>query len=438
MKAWTLAKKDLLIYCRDKTGLLLGIGLPIVLALIFGTAMGAMNDGGGGASRVRLYVEDRDGSDLSKELIEALQDSATLRISLVDLEQADLDQDDSARGRVATGNSAAGLLIEEGFEESMGGEDPSSRLRLFRDPSKQVEAQVLAGSLMPVFFEVFGDLIGQHMMTDSLRRFGFTDEGIDEVSAFVEGAWERYTTPAEGEESATGGSGFGGFSSVTTVLSAVGLETEDVVGGGDAAEAMRIGTQAHAVAGIAVMMLLFGLVACGSTLREEEEEGTLDRLRLASDHVSILGGKFLFTWLVGLAQLVILFVVGSFVFDIPFFRDPLALTLLSAATSAAATGFGIFFAATCETRKQVEGLSTLIILAMSAAGGSWFPLFVTPEWFQTLGHFTLNAWAMDGFHGLFLYDRGLSGILTELGVLTGIALGTSGLAVWLWKRRLAV
>ena len=75
---------------------------------------------------------------------------------------------------------------------------------------------------------------------------------------------------------------------------------------------------------------------------------------------------------------------------------------------------------------------------MSAAGGSWFPLFVTPEWFQTLGHFTLNAWAMDGFHGLFLYDRGLSGILTELGVLAGIALGTSGLAVWLWKRRLAV
>ena len=68
---------------------------------------------------------------------------------------------------------------------------------------------------------------------------------------------------------------------------------------------------------MAVMILLFGLIHCGGTLLEEGDSGTLDRLRLAPGASSaILSGKFLFTWLVGLIQLVILFAYGCLVFDV--------------------------------------------------------------------------------------------------------------------------
>jgi len=442
VNAWTLAAKDLLVYGRDRTGLLLGLGLPIVLALIFGTAMGAIG-GEDGTPRVRLALEDRDGSDASRELVAALDAADAIRVRLVEPAAADADPDESARGRVATGNAPAGLLIRKGFGASLG-EDAGPRLRLYRDPSRHVEQQILGGALLPVFFETFGDTLGKRLVTGSLGELGFPAGGLDAARGLVGTAWDRLSAIAA--ENATDGSeetaaeevDAAVFDFASGVLGAVGLETEDLAGGSDAKEAQRIGQQAHAVAGIAVMMLLFGLVACGSTLREEEDQGTLDRLRLAGSVTSILGGKFLFTWIIGIAQLVILFLVGALVFDVPFFRDPGALFLLSATTVAAATGFGILFAATCESRKQVEGVSTLVILAMSAAGGSWFPLFITPAWFQTLGHFTLNAWAMDGYHALFLYDRGLAGILTDVGVLAAIAAGTSLAAVWLWERRLAV
>lgn len=103
-----------------------------------------------------------------------------------------------------------------------------------------------------------------------------------------------------------------------------------------------------------------------------------------------------------------------------------------------ATFLGILLAVTCRTRKQLEGLSTLVILVMSALGGSWFPLIITPEWYRKLGHFTLNAWAMDGYQGIFWYGKDLGGIATEIAVLLGIAAVTSALAVRGWKRRFEV
>ena len=471
MNAWKLAKKDLTLFFRDRVGLLLGLLLPVVLAAIFGTAMGAMAGGGDAVARIGLFVEDRDGSQASRSLVKALAASSTLRVRAIDLEVADRDEKESARGRVAQGDGPAGLLIPAGFGSAedeaggvAGGEAGAVRMQLFRDPSKHVENQVLAGSLLPVVLEAGGAATGPLLMLDGLRSSGYPKAAMGAAKEVVTETWERlYALALEageaGEASATSETGAhggeqsdpgadassqqrssmpsagGGFPQ--ELLAAAGLEVENVVGGADAARAMQIGVQAHAVAGIAVMMLLFGLVACGSTLREEEEEGTLDRLRLATTPGAILGGKFLATWLMGLLQLAVLYLVGSFLFDVPILREPVALILLSCATSAAATGFGLFFAATCTTRKQVEGLSTLVILAMSAAGGSWFPLFATPEWFQRLGHFTLNAWAMDGFHGLFVYDRGLGGIALEIGVLCAIAAVLSSIAVLLWNRRLA-
>ena len=216
--------------------------------------------------------------------------------------------------------------------------------------------------------------------------------------------------------------------------SALGLEVEDVAGGAQAGRKAAAG--AHAIAGIAVMMLLFGLTACGGTILEEADSGTLQRVQLTPGAgAAVLLGKALFTMSVGVAQLLLLFAYGGFVFDVPVLRDPAALAVHSAAVAAAAAGFGLLLAVLCRTRKQLEGLSTLLILTMSALGGSWFPLALVPEGFRTIGHFTLNAWAMDGFQGILWYGKGLGGIWLEIAVLVAIAAAT-GTAAWLgWRRR---
>ena len=448
MKAWLMAKKDLTVFFRDRLGVLLGFGLPIVLATVFGAAMGAFQGDGETMGQVSLYVEDRDDTDASRALVAALKEADGLRIREIDV-AVDVDEDGagSARAHVADGDGPAGLLIAAGYAaEVAAGKTPP--LTLYRDPGKGIEQQIIAGNLLPALFQAAGETLGHQAMMKTLDWIDLPAAGRGEAEAILERSWsgmsalvKRLEESGAGEAEARDDADdeVGGFDFANLLTDALGLEVEDVVGGGNAARARRIAAQAHAVAGIAVMMLLFGLVACGGTLLEEEASGTLERLRLAPGaNRAILGGKFLFTWIIGLAQLLVLFLYGLLLFDLPLFRAPGALLVLSAVVAAAATGFGILFAVVCRSRKQLEGLSTLVILLMSAMGGSWFPLAITPAWFRDLGHFTLTAWAMDGYQAIFWYEKGLSGIRLELGILLAIAVGTSALAFQLWNRRVRV
>src|SRR4029079_11062795 len=143
------------------------------------------------------------------------------------------------------------------------------------------------------------------------------------------------------------------------------------------------GRTAQSTAGPAVMMLLFGLTACGTTILAEREGGTLRRLLISpAPRAAILGGKFLFTLVTGLLQVAIMFAFGALVFRLPVLDRLPGIVIVSVATCAAATSFGIFIATVGRSQKQIEGISVLVILVMSAIGGSWFPLFLAPSWMQ--------------------------------------------------------
>jgi len=187
---------------------------------------------------------------------------------------------------------------------------------------------------------------------------------------------------------------------------------------------------------------MFSLVAAGGTLLEEHDEGTLQRLQLSpAAGPAILLGKLCSLGTIGLLQLVVLYTYGAFLFDVPVLADPLALVLTSVGLVLAASGLGLTFAVTCTSRKQLEGLSTLVILVMSAVGGAWFPREITPDWFQTVGLFTITAYAMDAFHGIFWYGKGilprdeLDGIWPQLVALYAIGGGLLLLSFRLFERR---
>lgn len=463
MMAWRLCRKDLAIYVRDRLGLTLGLGLPVVLALVFGAAMGSLGgDGDDAIARVPFAVEDHDRSEASRALVAELMAAEGLRVREIEV-VASAPGEPPAEDlitAVSDGDVPGGLLIPAGFGARLLAGEPHG-LELHRDPGKAIEQQVIAGNLVRVLFVTLGDRLGSGVMLRVLDMLDFPGAGKERAREILDVSWSAMVQlvdalEAQGvfaalAESASEGSGEGdapedeakadeGFDLQRHVADLFGLIVVDEVGEAEGgAAAMRAAQQAHAVSGIAVMMLLFGLVTCGGTLLQEQAEGTLDRLRLAPAGVQhVLAGKFLFTWLIGMTQLGILFLVVGPIFSLPVFRDPLALVVLSAAVAAAATGFGVLFAALCRTRPQLEGASTVVILTMSAVGGSWWPLVMTPEWYQKLAHFTLNAWAMDGYQGLFWYGKDLGGIAPEIGVLLGIAALSSLLALVLWRRRLRI
>ncbi|MBC8327291.1 MAG: hypothetical protein H8E31_00920, partial [Planctomycetes bacterium] len=64
--SWTIARKDLRSYFRDRTGMLLGFLLPIALVTAFGFIAQVLYGGNSAMGRTTLWVADENGSDSSR------------------------------------------------------------------------------------------------------------------------------------------------------------------------------------------------------------------------------------------------------------------------------------------------------------------------------------------------------------------------------------
>jgi ABC-2 type transport system permease protein len=61
----------------------------------------------------------------------------------------------------------------------------------------------------------------------------------------------------------------------------------------------------------------------------------------------------------------------------------------------------------------------LASLVLAPVGGCWWPLFVTPEWMQTLARITPHGWANTAFNKLMLFGAGGGDVVLEMAALAG-------------------
>jgi ABC-2 type transport system permease protein len=190
-------------------------------------------------------------------------------------------------------------------------------------------------------------------------------------------------------------------------------------------------------AGIGVMFLLFSCAGAGGALLEEEESGTLGRLLSSrAGMTGVLVGKWLFTAILGVLQLVLMFSWGAAVFGLPLLDHLPGFLVMTVVTAAGASAFGLLLATLARSRAQLSGISTILILSMSAIGGSMFPRFMMSETMQSMGLVTFNAWALDGYIKVFWRNAPLLDLWPQvavLGALGAVFLVTARLAARRWE-----
>ena len=112
-----------------------------------------------------------------------------------------------------------------------------------------------------------------------------------------------------------------------------------------------------------------------------------------------------------------MFTWGALVFGLELLSHLAGFALMTLATAGAAAGFGLVLATACRSRGQLSGIGTIVILMMSALGGSMFPRFLMSEKMQKLGLFTFNGWALDGYIKVFWRNAPLVELWPQLLVL---------------------
>ena len=184
-------------------------------------------------------------------------------------------------------------------------------------------------------------------------------------------------------------------------------------------------------------MFVFFVAALGAeSIARERQTQTLGRLM--SNGVrrsSIITGKLLSGVYRGLMQLAVLWTVGILVFAIDFGSSPAAVIAVSLFLVLASGAFGVMLASMVKTVRSASSVAVLASLMLAPLGGSWWPLFIAPEWLQVLGKLTPHGWANDAFNKLMLFSAAPSDVILNMAALAAFAVAFFGVA--LLKFRLA-
>ena len=405
---------------RDRTAQLLTFVVPIVFFTIFASVFGGR--GNDTTPRVAIAVVDEDGSDFSRRVAEALGKESALRPRQADPGAPPLDRAGAER-LVRNGDVPVAVVLPKGVGETLatrgfGGSGLSAVL--LADPSDPVAPQMVQGLLQKVMMTAAPDLVMQGGMKQFEAHAGqLTPEQRRAVDAWL----PTLKAGAAGGASSPGAGTMG-----------LGVDVVDVMRTDDRQGSLI----SFYAAGIGVMFLLFSAVAgAGGALLDEAEAGTLERL--LSTNIGMTGllfGKWLFLTLMGTAQLIVMFLWGRAIFGLPLFSHIPGFLVMTLTTAAAAAALGLVLATLARTRAQLSGFSTLLILTMSALGGSMFPRFLMSETMQKMGLITFNAWALDGYLKVFWRNAAIWELWPQVLVLVGLSgvfFGTARMLARRWE-----
>ncbi len=82
-------------------------------------------------------------------------------------------------------------------------------------------------------------------------------------------------------------------------------------------------------------------------------------------------------------------------------------------------GIATFLGSVVQSPEQASAVGWISSMIMAALGGCWWPSEVMPRWLWSAAHLFPTAWAMDAFHSLISFGRGLDAVLLPAAVLLG-------------------
>jgi len=400
---------------RDRAALMLSFIVPIVFFSIFAGIFGAQKSK---TPKTTVVIADLDRSESSRRLIDALKRESALDIVLTPKKSTTPFDAQSAEAFVRAGDAPVALVIPKGFGATKIRFDAANNGPAFR---------LMSDSADPIADQVVGGLLQKTMMTSMPEMM--MDAGVTEVDRWSGGLTAQQKAALDQNMKS-----YRTFSAkpAATTKSAdlIKIEKTDVVG-----QNKSNVVAALYAAGIGVMFLLFTASNAGGALLEENESGTLDRiLTTRLTLTQLLLGKLVYLWTLGFVQICVMFIWGAVAFRLQLIQHIGGFLIMALSTSLATSAFGLLLASVCRTRAQLGAMSTLVVLSLSAIGGSMFPRFLMPAGLQKAGLVLFNSWALEGFTNVFWRELPLQSLALPAAVLIGWALVFFAVARQLTKR----
>jgi len=384
--AWLICLKDLKARLRDRSALLIGIVVPLGLAFIFNSIFSGIS---GGSNVITLGVVNADHGAASQQFTSQVL-PAVSRSGLISIHAEPTET--QARALAAKGTLAAVIVIPAGF---------SARVQAGQPASMQVIGNVDA----PVSTEVARSIAESYAA------------GLNRVRLSV--ATVAGTTPLPSAR-------------IQALAAQAAAASAPVAVTDVSAQTKELNQKSFFAAGMAVFFLFFTVQFGVTSLLEERSDGTLARLLAAPiSRASILGGKLLTSFLLGVISMAVLVAATTVLFGATW-GNPVGVTVLIATAITAATGIMALIATLARNAEQAANWQSVVAVILGLIGGTFFPVSLAPGVLSKLTFVAPQAWFLRGLGDL----RGGSVSVVWVPALAMLAFAavTGGLALFRLRR----
>lgn len=407
-KAITIGLMNLKLSFREPAAIFGGLLAPAVVLIVFGIIYSSMASGTEDIEIDLLYV-DQVNNDRSEAFLDSLESEGIFTISTIDPRYPDeeipltpaLIKELILGGHANLGLAYEGMETSEAFPVM---DVPS--MTLYYDPTSDIEKEITKGLIQKNAFMGMDTSFPEQGVDFMLEEIGIKGTPVGTmIENYMGSLTEMWNEEGAGDES-----GAGDKNRMNTMMEGLlDLKTEEVI-----KEEVKSGhpVMANMVSGLITMFLLFTVSSAAASLLEEQKEGTVRRLLIAPISVdSIIWGKFISISIFAALQVFIMLLLSALIFHVNVLGNLVPVIIISIATIFACTSFGMIFAALARSFEQVNSTMTIVILTMSAIGGSMFPRIFMPEWMKSFGLLTINGWAIDGYLDALYYFKGSGSLL---------------------------
>ncbi|HEY4288579.1 MAG TPA: ABC transporter permease [Puia sp.] len=402
MKLLATIKKDLRILLRDRIGLTLMFGMPILLVLIVTSIQNNVFQPFS-KNKVLLFVNNKDTGRLSRELIRSVGQVGLFRLLPLDANSSREDilqemrkhngmltlvipADFSAQVAATAKNKSDKALHSFGLDSDSAAHEPAivkNSPQLLFNPGIEPSLKLATG----------GAINGAIQMVESREIIRNIYSGINEKPLPDSLASQMLS-------------------------SSTGLEEVPISRGGSA---IPLNATQHNVPAWTIFAMFFVVMSLGGSVVREKLNGSFIRLKtLPTNYIIALLSKQLTYLGVTFLQASVLFGMGVWLFPLiglpalSLPHDGLGLVLVTLLCGWCAVSYAILVGVVARTQEQANGFGAVSVVILSILGGLMIPSFIMPGGFQTIMQFSPLHWALQSYYGLFLEGGKLKDILINI------------------------
>ncbi|BFO65172.1 ABC transporter permease [Chryseobacterium sp. S0630] len=418
-KLWRSFIKEILLLKRDIGGIVIIFVMPLLLIVTITLIQDSTFKNLEG-SKIPIIFIDQDKSEVSKNIKAELENSKTFQL-LTNFNEK------SAQDAVFSGDYQMAIVIPENLTKDLNSNIDSkvqtivSSFGLEGDSAKVKTAAPKAKEI--------------HLYFDPATNAGFKNSVMNSVNKMVfeienKKIYKAFQDQLGTTENLDENKNLISFKEITPKKGEMDVMPNSVQ---------------HNVPAWTLFAIFFIVVPLSINLVKEKSQGTSVRARISPTpyFVHILGKTFTYL-IICLIQFLLMVAVGIYLFpymDLPAFDvsgKMFQLVTVTLFAGLAAIGFGVLLGTIADTQEQSAPFGATSVVVLAAIGGIWVPVFLMPEFMQTVAKFSPMNWGLNAYYDIILRNSGIGGIAKELFFLFLFYIATVAISIFYEKKQNAV